>query len=87
LVLAGVDVFMIGLALIFPVQCAWVCLAYGLVLVFLGVVVFRQLVWGTASFWGDQFGDVDWELGKWPVMAAAAGVICIAVSARLVIWH
>jgi hypothetical protein len=87
LVLAGVDVVMVALALIFPAQLGWVCLAYGVALVFLGAAVFRLMVWGTASFWGDPFGNIEWEQVKWPVFAAAAGVICIAVATRLVIWH
>jgi hypothetical protein len=83
LALAGLDVFVIGLTLLFPAIFGPVCLTIGLVLFVLGSVGFRWLTWGW--WWPYSFSEIDWDLVKWPAVAAAAGLVCLVASGRMLL--
>jgi hypothetical protein len=82
--LAGLDLIVIGLALICPQPFGAIMLVYGFVLFAVGSVVFRWLAWGW-WWWAWTFEDIDWDLAKWPAVAAVAGLVCMVASARLLV--
>jgi hypothetical protein len=80
LVLAGIDFILIGLTMIFPQPCGFVCALYGLILSSVGGSIFRWMTWGS---WYHR--DIDWNLAKWPAMVAVAGIVCVVASARMLL--
>jgi hypothetical protein len=82
LALAGLDGLLIGLTFFFPEIFGPILLIYGLVLFAIGSMTFRWLTWGFWS-WSWYHHEIDWDLAKWPAIAAAAGLVCMAASARM----
>jgi hypothetical protein len=80
--LAGMDLLVIGLAFFFPDLFGPILPIYGLVLFAGGCTVFRWMTFGFWS-WSWYYHDIDWDLAKWPAVAAAAGLVCLVASARL----
>jgi hypothetical protein len=85
LVLTGIDLILIGLTLVCPDPFGVIMLVYGLVLLTVGSTVFRWLTWGWWPWWSWQYGEIDWDLAKWPAVAAGAGLVCTVASARLLV--
>jgi hypothetical protein len=80
LVLTVVDVFLIALAHVFPDTLGGFLAAYGAVLLLFGMLGLRSTMLG---HW--YLTDVDWSLGRWPLLMALLGLACVLAFASLVL--
>jgi hypothetical protein len=71
LLLTAVDLALFGLSRIWPEPFLAVLLLYGLILSIIG------LKWLRALTWRCHIGDVDWNVGRWPLLFVLLGAMCV----------
>jgi hypothetical protein len=71
LLLTAVDLALFGLSRIWPEPFLAVLLLYGLILSLVG------LKWLRALTWRCHIGDVDWGVGRWPLLLVLLGAMCV----------